>query len=224
MASMLPRTSASQIRNEEYLENEERGVDPSSEADQTNMPSSLLAMNELAPLAELFALEVNTDDDDVRSEDEIESSAEHQEGDEEDEDGVRQTAASSSRLSFPAQRIRYLLRYEGSSSVISKDALEMVSAAVVLMVKDLTRSSAEIATRRQRRRVTSDEVGHAVSTFDRFSFLSDVIPPSSVQSPAAATTQRSGGARAGGVVPKRGPTAAARDEKGTGFQQTTLRF
>lgn len=73
-------------------------------------------------------------------------------------------------------RVRELLRYEGSSTILSKDGVSMIAEAVGLIIQDLIRSAAEMAKRRRRRRVTAREIAQVISLYDRFSFLADVVP------------------------------------------------
>ncbi|KAH9577403.1 Transcription factor CBF/NF-Y/archaeal histone domain [Trypanosoma melophagium] len=160
-------------------------------------------------------------------------------------------AARGDRPTFPLSRVRELLKFHGSSSIVAKDAALTASDAVVLMLRELTRLAAAEAERQQRRTVTYADVARVVHYFDRFSFLSDIIPqPPETRSGAAkvmvggtgkvstslASTSAATSAGAGGGAAKAG-CGGARDgvsrqqtkgggttEEASRLRQATLRF
>lgn len=148
-------------------------------------------------LAELYGLETVSDEEEEGEEEngggEDGHMVEVDSLDDEEEDGVRgiyslryNPSPSSSHplpsTSHPVDdglsvhRVRQLLRYEGSSSILSKEAVMAVTKAVSLMVQDLIRTAAAFAQRRCRQRVTSRDIAHIISLYDRFSFLAEVVP------------------------------------------------
>ncbi|CBZ30342.1 conserved hypothetical protein [Leishmania mexicana MHOM/GT/2001/U1103] len=78
---------------------------------------------------------------------------------------------------FAHSRVKELLKYEGSSSIISKDAISAVSEAVALLTRDLVATAAGEATRRHRKTVTYEDIARVAQLLDRFSFLAEVVPP-----------------------------------------------
>lgn len=79
---------------------------------------------------------------------------------------------------FALSRVRELLKYDGCSSVVARDAAVTAGEAVALLLRDLTQAAAAEAQRRNRKTVTYDDVARVAQLFDRFSFLSEVLPPS----------------------------------------------
>lgn len=86
-------------------------------------------------------------------------------------------AASSFVNAFAHNRVKELLKYEGSSSIISKDAAAAACEAVALLTRDLVAMAAGEASRRHRKTVTYDDVARMAQLLDRFSYLADVVPP-----------------------------------------------
>eukprot|EP00796_Vickermania_ingenoplastis_P007267 gene7267-5113_t len=212
---------------------------PSSEAVADEGPaSSLTAVDPLANedirIADLFALEYAPPDADRAEEDEPESGGDASEGSEDDA-AATHAGPSSAATALAAHRVRELLRFEGSSTLISKAATAAVAEATALILQDLTRTAAGITERRRRRRVTAEEVAQAVRLHDRFAFLADIIPAPAARAGvfAASSTAASPGTTSSSKAvraprpppPQRAPaqgsaTAAAR---AAGPQQTTLR-
>lgn len=145
-------------------------------------------LKEHSSLAELYGLEDVSDEDGEEGEENESQGTLEDEEEGESEKGLlkvphsplRSTPLASSTRGTESvlaiHRVRDLLHYEGSSSILSKDAVAGVSAAVALILQDLVRTSAEFASRRHRQRVTAREMAHVISLYDRFAFLSDVIP------------------------------------------------
>ncbi|KAG5491608.1 hypothetical protein JIQ42_01514 [Leishmania sp. Namibia] len=88
---------------------------------------------------------------------------------------------------FAHSRVKELLKFEGSSSIISKDATAAACEAVALITRDLVSVAAGEATRRHRKTVTYEDIARVAQLLDRFSFLSDVVPPVASSSSALAT-------------------------------------
>ncbi|KAG5468278.1 hypothetical protein LSCM1_02256 [Leishmania martiniquensis] len=89
---------------------------------------------------------------------------------------------------FAHSRVKELLKFEGSSSVISKDATAAACEAVALMMRDLVAMAAGEATRRHRKTVTYEDVARVAQLLDRFSFLAGVVPPVVASSASALAT------------------------------------
>ncbi|KAK7200737.1 hypothetical protein NESM_000131700 [Novymonas esmeraldas] len=98
------------------------------------------------------------------------------------------SSASGYVNAFAHSRVKELLKYEGSSSIISKDAASAACEAVALLTRDLVTVAAAEAARRHRKTVTYDDVARVAQLLDRFSFLADVVPPV----PAPASTLATG--------------------------------
>ncbi|EKF39327.1 hypothetical protein MOQ_000448 [Trypanosoma cruzi marinkellei] len=101
----------------------------------------------------------------------------HDDADSGDEDDDNVTSERSNRPNFPLSRVRELLKFHSSSTIVAKDAALVAGEAVALMLQDLTRLAVAEAERQRRRTVTYVDVARVVHHFDRFSFLSDIIPP-----------------------------------------------
>ncbi|GET92296.1 hypothetical protein, conserved [Leishmania tarentolae] len=93
---------------------------------------------------------------------------------------------------FAHNRVKELLKFEGSSSIISKDAVSAASEAVALLTRDLVAMAAREATRRHRKTVAYEDIARVVQLLDRFSFLAEVVPPVAASS--------SNALRAGGSI------------------------
>ncbi|KAG5468690.1 hypothetical protein CUR178_01525 [Leishmania enriettii] len=87
---------------------------------------------------------------------------------------------------FAHSRVKELLKFEGSSSIISKDATAAACEAVALITRDLVSVAAGEATRRHRKTVVYEDIARVAQLLDRFSFLSDVVPPVASSSSALA--------------------------------------
>nr|CCM14894.1 hypothetical protein, conserved [Leishmania guyanensis] len=92
---------------------------------------------------------------------------------------------------FAHNRVKELLKFEGSSSIISKDAISAACEAVSLLTHDLVVMAAREATRRHRKTVTYDDIARVVQLLDRFSFLAEVVPPVAASSSSALAAGRS---------------------------------
>ncbi|KPI90487.1 hypothetical protein ABL78_0417 [Leptomonas seymouri] len=114
-------------------------------------------------------------------EDEVEVSEEDAHEDDGDR-GSNRATASHYASAFAHSRVKELLKYEGSSSIVSRDAATAACEAVALLMRDLVATTAAEATRRSRKTLTYDDVARVVQLFDRFSFLADVVPPASSSS------------------------------------------
>lgn len=138
-------------------------------------------------LADLYGLESPSDDD---TEEEEEGDDLQEASSDSEEEGKQNFSSSRTLLPFndltsrrrvtedglALHRVRELLRYEGSSTILSKDGVSMVAEAVGLLLQDLTRSAAEMAKRRRKKRVTAKDIAQVISLYDRFSFLAEVVP------------------------------------------------
>ncbi|CCW60637.1 unnamed protein product [Phytomonas sp. EM1] len=78
---------------------------------------------------------------------------------------------------FPLNRVREILRCEGGSSIISREAANAAGEAAALLLRDMAKAAAGEAVRSGRKTITYDDVSRLAQLFDRFSFLLDVIPP-----------------------------------------------
>lgn len=161
-------------------------------------------------------------------------------------DGSPKAGRSSDDLTgvFPTSRVKDLLKYEGSSSVVSRDACLAASEAVALILRDLAKCAAAEAQRRHRKTVTYEDIARTAQMLDRFAYLSEVVPPLPVVVPAphggsaAAARSRSRaqdskkgktkeGSKGGGTAPvaKGRPLAGHPMIPGADAKrQTTLRF
>ncbi|ORC93629.1 uncharacterized protein TM35_000015060 [Trypanosoma theileri] len=215
--------------------------------------------DETAPIAGMFFA---TGEEHEEEENDMNDPNEEEENEDEDGDDVMgnvdsfhpggssaaspNAAAGGGRSTFPLSRVRELLKFHGLSSIVAKDAALTASDAVVLMLRDFTRLAAAEAERQQRKTVTYTDVARVVHYFDRFSFLSDIIPqppeshsgtakvmvgsgklPTALASTSAAAA--AGGARAGrggarDGVSRHQTKGGATTEEGGRLRQATLRF
>lgn len=165
---------------DEEFDGEDTGLDEERESPAQHAGANEEESNETndVPMAQLFGLhpaeEWRSSSSSSVAEGEHVGSASTSDG--EKAEGDASVARASSSGALAAHRVKELLRLEGSSGILSKNAVRLVSDAVALIVQDLTRTAGEIAVRRQRKRVTADDIAQAISLYDRFSFLSDVIP------------------------------------------------
>ena len=88
---------------------------------------------------------------------------------------------------FPHSRVKEILKYEGSSSIVSRDAAAAACEAVALLMRDLVAMAAAETTRKNRKTISYDDVARVAQLLDRFSFLADVVPPAPPASSAAST-------------------------------------
>ncbi|EKG05070.1 hypothetical protein TCSYLVIO_003864 [Trypanosoma cruzi] len=159
----------------------------------------------------------------------------HDDEDSGDEDEDNVTSERSNRLKFPLSRVRELLKFHSNFSIVAKDAGAVAGEAVVLMLQDLTKLAAAEAERQRRKTVTYADIARVVHHFDRFSFLSDIIPPVSVvaggakavavgsaTSLAAESKTSRSAAREGAVRAQLKSTETGGG--GASMRQTTLRF
>ncbi|AYU82569.1 hypothetical protein, conserved [Leishmania donovani] len=134
-----------------------------------------------------FLTEMDAEDvDDWREEDEHDAD-EYDEEEADNTDAPPQTRSGTRRRgasavpnyvnAFAHSRVKELLKYEGSSSIISKDAISAVSEAVALLTRDLVAMAAGEATKRHRKTVTYEDIARVAQLLDRFSFLAEVLPP-----------------------------------------------
>lgn len=114
---------------------------------------------------------------------EEDSSAELESGsstDNEEDEDMKGEESEAGRVSyaFSLHRVRELLRWGGDpNNNFSKPVVGMIAKSVELLIEDMVRTAAELSQRRPRQRVTSEDIAQAVNLYDRFSFLSAVIPP-----------------------------------------------
>lgn len=166
------------------------------------------------PPASHAALAADDDDDDAYDDT---ANREDEEGEVQSEDDVvfeDHDRAGGARAdshtfanAFAHSRVKELLKYEGSSSMISKDAAAAACEAVALLTRDLVAMAAAEATRRNRKTVNYDDVARVAQMFDRFSFLADVVPPMPATS--------SSGSGAGKSIVVGGPAPASSLRTGT---------
>lgn len=104
-----------------------------------------------------------------------------------DADGDATERPLSFISAFHHSRVRELLKFDGSSGIVSKEATFAATEAVALMLRDLTKMAVEEAARRHRKTISYDDISRVVQLIDRFSFLSDALPP-----PAAASSATEG--------------------------------
>jgi histone H3/H4 len=96
----------------------------------------------------------------------------------EEEDDRHGTSSSFSYTNaFALSRVKELLKFEGSSSIVSKDAAAAACEAVALLTRDLVTVAAAEASRKNRKTITYDDVARVAQLLDRFSFLAEVVPP-----------------------------------------------
>lgn len=66
--------------------------------------------------------------------------------------------------------------HERQSAIIARDAVRATSEAVALMLQDLCRTAASEAIRRKRKTISYDDLARAVTLYDRFAYLANIIP------------------------------------------------
>lgn len=117
----------------------------------------------------------DADDGDFGADEGSENEEDREEGDE--RDGLsRSSGHEDYTAAFPVSRVKDLLRYEGSSTIISRDACLTASEAVALILRDMAKAAAAEAQRRNRKTVNYDDVAKTVHLFDRFAYLAEVVP------------------------------------------------
>lgn len=62
------------------------------------------------------------------------------------------------------------------SVIIARDAVKATCEAVALMLQDLCRTAASEAVRRKRKTISYDDLARAVTLYDRFAYLANIIP------------------------------------------------
>ncbi|KAG8348080.1 hypothetical protein TRVL_01100 [Trypanosoma vivax] len=90
--------------------------------------------------------------------------------------GQVSSTAVDGKPTFALSRVRDLLKFHSESSIIARDATILTAEAVVLILQDLTRMAASQAERQHRKTIKYADIASVVHYFDRFSFLTDVIP------------------------------------------------
>ncbi|KAG5493971.1 hypothetical protein JKF63_01803 [Porcisia hertigi] len=130
--------------------------------------------------------EYDIDEEDEEGADSVDASPEARSSDH----GGGASDASNFVNAFAHSRVKALLKYEGSSSIISKDATMAACEAVALLTRDLVTMATGEATRRHRKTVTYEDVARVVQLLDRFSFLTEVVPPVAASSRGTLTAGR----------------------------------
>lgn len=77
---------------------------------------------------------------------------------------------------FATSRVKELLKFDGSSTLLSREAVGATTEAVALMLQDVVRLACQEASRRGKKTLTYDDIARAVQLYDRLSYLSDVLP------------------------------------------------